>query len=595
MDDFIRAAISVLVTSSVACTIGDPHELVSGADAGAPEVESIVTRTFAPAADARVTRNTPSRNDGAGLALQSDASPVYRSYLRFDVSGVSGAVTSARLRLYVTNGTGDGPAVFAAASAWSEATITWSNQPGPTGAAVADVRSVPANAWLDLDLTPLVRGNGVVSVVLVSTSSDGFEARSRESDHPPQLVISVDDGATGGGGTPEPTTGITYHVDPAGNDSADGRSPSTAWRSVSRASSAPLAPGDRLLFRRGGVWGGGLILSRSGTSAAPIVVGAYGDGELPVLRGGASSAVKVSGAHVTVTDLWADDASWAGFDVSGAAVHLERVRATHAVAGVHLRSTAVGGAVLRSAILDNTKMSVNTPGGDDDSGAFGVLLQGDRNEIAFNTISGHDAASYDYGRDGSAVEVYGGQDNHVHHNVAEGNDCFTELGDARSRGNVYAHNLVRASLASASFLVTRGGDSGWGPVLDTRAYKNTVYLTGASSQGFVCHGGCGADILVLRDNVIQAAWKVGYADAPFDDAGGVYYGGQRQFTLGPGSVVADPRFVAPPGDLHVQTTSPAVDTGVSLGYPADLDGVAVPQDGNGDGSAVPDRGAYERR
>lgn len=592
-DASARLSLIGLVCVLAACEVAVDADLEASPDGGAPALEALTTRTFAPAADARVVQNSPSRNYGTEWGLMADGSPVYRSYLRFTVSGVTGAVSSARLRLYVTNGTGDGPALYAAATTWSESAITWSSQPGSTGAVIADARSVAANAWLELDVTPLVKGDGAIGLVLISTSSDGFEARSRESDRPPQLVVVADDGG-GGDPTDPPVTGNTYHVDPAGNDGADGRTPATAWRTVAKASGAPLAPGDRLLFRRGGVWAGGLIVSRSGTAAAPITIGAYGEGELPVFRG-ASSAIKLSGPYLTVNDLWADDASWAGFDVTGASVRLERVRATRNVAGVHLRVTAVGGALLRSAVVDNTKMSVNTVGGDDDSGAFGVLLQGDRNEIAFNTISGHDAASYDYGRDGAAVEVYGGQDNHIHHNLAEGNDTFTELGNARSRGNVYAYNVVRASLASGAFLVTRGGASSWGPVLDTRVYKNTVHLTGSSSQGFVCHGGCSRDVLVMRDNVIQAAWKVGYADAPFDDAGGVYYGGQRQFTLGPGSVVADPRFVAPPGDLHVLSTSPAIDTGVALGYAADLDGVPVPQDGNGDGSAVPDRGAYERR
>jgi hypothetical protein len=241
-------------------------------------------------------------------------------------------------------------------------------------------------------------------------------------------------------------------------------------------------------------------------------------------------------------------------------------------------------------------MSVLTPGGDDDSGAFGILLHGDRNEIAFNRISGHDAFSYDYGRDGGAVEIYGGQNNHIHHNVAEQNDAFTELGDARSANNTFAYNLVRSTLTSSTFLVTRGAASSFGPVLGTRAYNNTVYLTGASSQGFVCHAGCSASILVMRNNVIQAVAKVGYADAAFDEDYDLFFGGQLQFTRGAHSLVADPRFASPStGDFHLLSTSPAIDSGLAgLAYSVDLDGRAVPLDGNGDGTAVVDRGAYER-
>jgi hypothetical protein len=86
--------------------------------------------------------------------------------------------------------------------------------------------------------------------------------------------------------------------------------------------------------------------------------------------------------------------------------------------------------VTGNVIRDNNRMSVNTPGGDDDSGAFGVLLQGHGTEVSFNTISGHDTASYDYGRDGAAVEVYGATGSNVHHNLAFDNDAFSELGAA---------------------------------------------------------------------------------------------------------------------------------------------------------------------
>lgn len=70
-------------------------------------------------------------------------------------------------------------------------------------------------------------------------------------------------------------------------------------------------------------------------------------------------------------------------------------------------------------------MSVNTSTPtDDDSGAFGVLLNGNETVVAYNTISGHDAFSYDYGRDGCAIEIYAGRDNVIHHNEASDNDCF---------------------------------------------------------------------------------------------------------------------------------------------------------------------------
>src|SRR5207253_10200341 len=125
-------------------------------------------------------------------------------------------------------------------------------------------------------------------------------------------------------------------------------------------------------------------------------------------------------------------------------------------------------------LIDNNRMSVNTRGGHDDSGAFGVLIHGDHGEFYDNVIIGSDAFSYDYGRDGSAFEVYGGSHNRVYRNKARDNQTFVELGtapsDPESVDNVFAYNRVTGTKAKMLGVVTRGGGA-LGPVRETRLDK----------------------------------------------------------------------------------------------------------------------------
>ena len=61
--------------------------------------------------------------------------------------------------------------------------------------------------------------------------------------------------------------GPAFYMDDArGDDALAGTSADTAWRSLERVNAAVLQPGDRVLFRRGGVWRGQLV-PHSGAAA----------------------------------------------------------------------------------------------------------------------------------------------------------------------------------------------------------------------------------------------------------------------------------------------------------------------------------------
>ncbi len=65
-----------------------------------------------------------------------------------------------------------------------------------------------------------------------------------------------------------------------GNDENAGTSPETAWQTLEKVNSATFSPGDRVLFKRNGLWRGSLDL-QSGSEEAPLVYTSYGEGMKP--------------------------------------------------------------------------------------------------------------------------------------------------------------------------------------------------------------------------------------------------------------------------------------------------------------------------
>ena len=391
--------------------------------------------------------------------------------------------------------------------------------------------------------------------------------------------------------SPARVDGRTYYVDSrAGNDARSGRSPGEAWRSLTRAASVRLRGGDRLLLRRGSSWPTELRLASTGTGSRAVVVGAYDNGPPPLIHSG-ETCVRITGSFVRLTGIAVRHCTWAGVSIVGSFVRVDHVRIRGAAAGIEVTPGSRGDEIVHNKLIDNNRMSVLTRSPrNDDSGAFGILLRGKGTLVDSNRIEGSDAFSYDYGRDGSAVEVYGGRDNTIVRNVAVDDHAFTELGNPQSTGNTYAYNLFVSNRARATFLVTRGAQDSLGPVRHTRVYNTTAVLTGKSSKGVVCYDGCGPDILRLRnDVVVVAAGDALEADAPFDEAHDVFSGGVSGVRLGPGSVVAKPRFRNQrAGNFRLRPSSPAIDRGVPLGFVRDLVGTRVPR-------AAPDAGCYEFR
>lgn len=74
-------------------------------------------------------------------------------------------------------------------------------------------------------------------------------------------------------------SGKKYYVSNDGNDSNDGLTPDTAWKTLEKVSEAELNAGDGILFKRGDIFRGAVMTKEGVTYAA------YGNGEKPRLYG----------------------------------------------------------------------------------------------------------------------------------------------------------------------------------------------------------------------------------------------------------------------------------------------------------------------
>src|SRR4051794_25455019 len=136
--------------------------------------------SFAPAADAYVSSAKPRTSFGYIRRLRVDGSPRLRSYIRFDVQGLSGRVAAATLTLMPTSNQSHGIVVRSVQrSRWHEGAITYRNAPA-MGSSLGSSGSVRAGAPISIDVTGAVAGDGTVTFGLTSSARRALALYSRE-------------------------------------------------------------------------------------------------------------------------------------------------------------------------------------------------------------------------------------------------------------------------------------------------------------------------------------------------------------------------------------------------------------------------------
>jgi hypothetical protein len=179
-------------TAAPTPTVTATQTIVSPDTPTATQTVAASLLTFTPSADAYVDASNPANNYGALATLRVDASPVIRSYLRFNVQGLNGAVTRATLRVYANSASSQGcTASGVSDNTWTESIVSYNDAP-PLGSALGASGSFGTGAWISIDVTAYITGNGTYNLALTTPGSTAVSLASRESGaNAPQLIIET--------------------------------------------------------------------------------------------------------------------------------------------------------------------------------------------------------------------------------------------------------------------------------------------------------------------------------------------------------------------------------------------------------------------
>jgi len=180
-----------------------------------PTVGPTETVTFAPSDDTMVLDDNPNTNYGSltYVRLRDSATPIYTGYLKFNVTGLTGPVHRASIRLFASDGSSDGGSIYTVSNdylntstPWIENGLTWNNAPTIAGAPLASVGRVDDGTWVEFDVTAAIQSDGIYSFGLDNSVQNSVFYNSKEAaDNHPVLVIEVLSSSEPPTSTPTPT------------------------------------------------------------------------------------------------------------------------------------------------------------------------------------------------------------------------------------------------------------------------------------------------------------------------------------------------------------------------------------------------------
>ncbi|MBH5318370.1 DNRLRE domain-containing protein [Paenibacillus sp. GSMTC-2017] len=152
--------------------------------------------TLNPTDDSYVQENKQTNNYGnlATMAVKTDTSQNRYSLLKFNVSSITGSITSAKLRIYGSSSFTTTLTASEIADSWTEATLTWNNKPA-TGNSVGSVAMNTTLAYYEIDVTAYVlaeaAGDDSASFILSESAGKYTTFNTSENTlNKPELIVT---------------------------------------------------------------------------------------------------------------------------------------------------------------------------------------------------------------------------------------------------------------------------------------------------------------------------------------------------------------------------------------------------------------------
>ena len=429
---------------------------------------------------------------------------------------------------------------------------------------------------------------------------------------------------------------VAYYIDSQnGNDLNSGLSADKPLKSLSKAASVKLNPGDSLRFKRGSAYSGTIIINSSGSLNNPITLTDYGETNSPAPsftnpffdadKGNYGNCIRLKGSFIVVENLYFHHtvaqlpSSTGGFTVMWelGALYIDKTAENCVVRDNEFFDCGVGiKSYGRYALIDNNYIhDCNRVLKEWSWGPIGIWLGADFQEVSNNRIFNYKAIdpriiwgpnSYGGGADGGAIEIDDARVDKsnisIHHNYTRDCQGFLEVTWSDIQQNptytnfkIY-HNVsddyqqfvalwrgAGCRIENNTIIRRKRNVNDWGVFNITQlGAKNTIKNN---------------IVIVENDIVIFNLGKSGNSKPENIISNNLYYAASGELKMGLEGPGQSPIFANPllysyfpgltAGDFAITANSPAKNRGLDLGYKLDFHNTQIPQEG------ISDIGAFE--